>query len=231
MMENNKLTKYELKGMLNYNNIDENNAVKVSFKSLVTISELLESSFAKDVSNIMNKENIISYHNQRAMPFYNLNGQICYRVSDVQKWARVNLLSFNEGKNLIPNFFVCSVKERKASNIPPELSKHSKNLWEFPTQSSPCVYFLIDGVDIVYVGQSKNLSTRIISHKKDKNFTRVIYMVVAENDLDKVERFYEEELLPKYNKAHYVKKLKEEKGLFNGLLYNMKKIKSRKNNN
>ena len=66
-------------------------------------------------------------------------------------------------------------------------------------------------MDIVYVGQSKNLPQRIQDHKQTKKFTRVIYMIVSINKLDEVEQFYEKELLPKYNNAHYVKKLKKER--------------------
>ena len=198
-------------GDYDYGNFNEDGTINTTFGSLKTIEELLESTFAKNISNIMSKKDIMSYHNQKAMPFYNLNGKICYKIQEVQSWARINLLSFNKGKDLIPNFYVCGVKEQKAENIPYELSKHSNNLWELPTDLSPCVYFLIDGVDIVYVGQSKNLPQRIQDHKQTKKFTRVIYMIVSINKLDEVEQFYEKELLPKYNNAHYVKKLKKER--------------------
>ena len=33
----------------------------------------------------------------------------------------------------------------------------------------PCVYFLMNGQELIYIGQTKNLNTRISRHRFDKN--------------------------------------------------------------
>lgn len=49
------------------------------------------------------------------------------------------------------------------------------------------IYFLIQDGAIVYVGKSNNLSARISSHKKDKEFDSVRYLDVQAEDQDALE--------------------------------------------
>lgn len=65
------------------------------------------------------------------------------------------------------------------------------------------VYFLLDGKDVVYVGQSIGVIYRVHQHITEgvKKFTRWCYVSVPKNKLDEVERFYITLLRPKYNKA------------------------------
>lgn len=62
------------------------------------------------------------------------------------------------------------------------------------------VYFLLDGEDVVYVGQSKHGLYRPFSHR-DKNFNRVAFITCEENKLDYFETQYIRKYRPKYNKS------------------------------
>lgn len=60
------------------------------------------------------------------------------------------------------------------------------------------VYFLLDGDDVVYVGQSRNVYSRISSHSA-KNFNRYAFVPCAVEALDKLESLYIHLLRPKLN--------------------------------
>lgn len=63
------------------------------------------------------------------------------------------------------------------------------------------IYFLCRDDRIVYIGQAVDLSRRIPQHLKEKNFDRVFYINVKEEDLNNVEieliKYYQ----PEYNKT------------------------------
>jgi len=65
----------------------------------------------------------------------------------------------------------------------------------------PVVYFLVSGLDVVYVGKTISLPSRIDSHLSDvsKTFDEILYVELLEDQLNEIEqkliRFYK----PKYN--------------------------------
>src|SRR5262245_40058745 len=63
------------------------------------------------------------------------------------------------------------------------------------------VYFLRQGTQIVYVGQSKNVAVRVAAHWADncKSFDNVQAMRVPAELLDSVEQYWIRKLRPKYN--------------------------------
>lgn len=67
-----------------------------------------------------------------------------------------------------------------------------------PPRIGPCVYFLFDGDEIVYVGQSIDLQNRLRGHEF-KTFDRVAYYLVPEDRIDEEERRWIFGLRPKYN--------------------------------
>jgi len=64
----------------------------------------------------------------------------------------------------------------------------------------PGVYFLLNGCEVCYVGQTVNLMCRLGDHQKSKRFSRVLFLPTVEAQLDFVERHYIDLLLPLYNK-------------------------------
>lgn len=67
-----------------------------------------------------------------------------------------------------------------------------------PWNHATGVYFLLDGDDVVYVGQSRNVYSRISSHPV-KNFNRYAFVPCAVEALDKLESLYIHLLRPTLN--------------------------------
>jgi hypothetical protein len=65
------------------------------------------------------------------------------------------------------------------------------------------VYFLLDDAEVVYVGQSINIMSRIATHASEgiKEFNRWCYLTAKRADLTELESFYIVLLRPKYNVA------------------------------
>lgn len=62
------------------------------------------------------------------------------------------------------------------------------------------VYFLMDGEEVVYVGQTCDLKNRIGRHRKDKAFTGVYFVRVRVDRLLERERHYIRKFNPRYNR-------------------------------
>lgn len=71
--------------------------------------------------------------------------------------------------------------------------------WSFP--NCPGIYFLIRENKIVYVGQSKSVVARLLSHYKYKNFDRFYYCKVNESELNDYETYYILKFAPEENKT------------------------------
>jgi hypothetical protein len=67
-----------------------------------------------------------------------------------------------------------------------------------PWTKASGVYFLLDGADIVYVGQAVNVYSRISQHT-DKRFDRYAFVPCQIDALDKLESLYIHCLRPKLN--------------------------------
>jgi predicted GIY-YIG superfamily endonuclease len=70
----------------------------------------------------------------------------------------------------------------------------------------PCLYFLLDGGQVVYVGQTRSFHLRMYQHKNGeastpaKVFNSVRYEVMDRNELDKAEAWHMLQHMPKYNR-------------------------------
>ncbi|EET8237114.1 hypothetical protein FC219_002277 [Escherichia coli] len=78
------------------------------------------------------------------------------------------------------------------------LMPHEIAATALPWKHATGVYFLLDGDDVVYVGQSRNVYSRISSHPA-KNFNRYAFVPCAVEALDKLESLYIHLLRPKLN--------------------------------
>lgn len=65
----------------------------------------------------------------------------------------------------------------------------------------PGIYFLLDGEDVTYVGQSTNVLGRVGQHcaERTKQFQRWAYVACAREELNELERFYIALLRPRDN--------------------------------
>ena len=68
-----------------------------------------------------------------------------------------------------------------------------------PVENSCGVYFLVYKKRIVYVGQSTNVFSRIVTHTQSKTFDSYVFMPCEKKMLDKLESLYIHFLLPPLN--------------------------------
>lgn len=69
-----------------------------------------------------------------------------------------------------------------------------------PIQSKPCVYFLFDEEELIYIGQSTNACARISAHTRDKKFNSITMLPVPKENLDYIELLYIQKYNPAINK-------------------------------
>jgi hypothetical protein len=65
------------------------------------------------------------------------------------------------------------------------------------------VYFLIQGCEIVYVGQSVNVLDRIYNHRYQKDFDRYYYIPCLVGEMGSVENYYIKKFNPVLNMRKY----------------------------
>lgn len=115
--------------------------------------------------------------------------------------------------NRKPITFLIQQNMAQAENVPFELSQVSK-VYECDFESDysvfrPGVYFLYKGSCLQYIGQSISILNRIRSHREDKDFDKVFYIPVSEEDLDHVETHLINKYKPPLNKKDGVAKYKD----------------------
>jgi hypothetical protein len=128
------------------------------------------------------------------IPHYRIdNGEPLFVLSELRRWIDENALDRNEGNRLPTEIII----HRNNSSLPtprsiPETLHLIPNLRELKSvsdlMSARCgIYFLLLAEKLVYIGQSKNVATRVGSHAKEKHFNRVLYLAWPSFDLDRVE--------------------------------------------
>jgi len=95
--------------------------------------------------------------------------------------------------------------------IPESLEEIKGDLYPVCTTLEECgVYFLVDNGEVVYVGQSINVSSRVSNHFKDKTFEHAFAIACCAAELDDVERKWIDKLLPIYNRDFRTLSLRKE---------------------
>ena len=174
-----------------------------NFDNMKTLDEILEHSSVKNITKFIKKRELYKYEKLGYIPCYYIGNKKVYKVNEVAKWIKDQLIFAHDGSNILNKFNVTLNTSKKPISIPTELTNHNGDLYEYSIIPS-CVYFLIDAGQIVYVGQSTNLASRLIQHRNNKEFNRVLYMPIENNRLDEVERFFIETLEPKYNAEQFI---------------------------
>lgn len=88
----------------------------------------------------------------------------------------------------------------------PEITKEtitsSASKYLHPGEPYCGIYFLILDDEIVYVGQSRDIKSRISQHSKtDKFWDKFFYILCERDQLNKLESHYINQFKPKYNIA------------------------------
>ena len=179
----------------------ENASFGFSFK---TFDDLMKMKKIKDLKNWIPKKAFKKYNAQGLIPHYNINGTKAFKLNEVLAWIKDELIERHDGFQIISRFYSYKAGTKKPTEVPNVLINHAEDLEEISIFTPPCVYFLLYNIEIVYVGQSVNVPARIHQHTLNKDFNRVLYLPVVEENLLKVERFFIEQFQPKYNKENFV---------------------------
>ena len=169
-----------------------------SFDNMKTLDEILESTPIKNITQFIKKKEIYKYDKLGYIPCYHVGKNKGYKIQEVSNWIKEHLITAYNGSKILTKFNVTLNTAKKPTVLPEELTNHDGDLYEYSVVP-PCVYFLIDSGQIVYVGQSVNLGGRLVQHKINKEYNRVLYMPIELERLDEIERFFIETLDPKYN--------------------------------
>lgn len=81
------------------------------------------------------------------------------------------------------------------TTLPPEVAESATTI----RLVGPCVYFLLDGEEVVYVGSSRNGVRRIIYHIGRFEFDSAAVLPVHENERVAKEYYYIRHMQPKHN--------------------------------
>lgn len=127
-----------------------------------------------------------------------------FKKTEIKAWIKVNLYRTVNAKKINNRFNVFVDSNKLVSiGIPKELQgiKDLKICDNY--RLPPCVYFLIDIEEVVYVGKSENLYARLTTHIIEgvKGFNRVFYITIPSINMNEVEMKFIKSLKPKYNMA------------------------------
>lgn len=127
------------------------------------------------------------------------DGPPVFLKKSIVPWVKGNLLRIEEGRDLDP--LPVLVQKSAPLDVPIELCDISDQLFEMPFLKSSGVYFLIKSGKIVYVGQSRSVYSRIMTHGKEKDFDRALFLRVPESRLNQIEAAFIGLLKPALNQT------------------------------
>lgn len=140
---------------------------------------------AEEVQSItgVDKETLLQYAKSGCCPHVLVaHKEIFFIRSHVVRWIRENLLHVCDGTEIAPVPIL--VKEPCQWAVPQSLALVADRLIEVPEISG--IYFLVLGGEVVYVGQSCNVATRILNHK-NKTYDRALVLPCPRSKLNEIE--------------------------------------------
>jgi hypothetical protein len=139
-------------------------------------------------------------------PHYTANGTgPFYKKSEIRQWAKDNLIVRRGGFPVPRTIDVLRpIYEAENSRCPPLAIAATQGLcFVAITAGTSGVYFLCDGDEVVYVGQSScvalRLGTHIMEGVKKFDHNRVFFLPCPIESLNLIEQHYIETLKPRYN--------------------------------
>lgn len=119
---------------------------------------------------------------------------------DILEWAKTHLFEMQSGSKLTIEVMCTEQIKADPFEVPQCLVALADKLkTTSATRSGPCIYFLVENGEVVYVGQSTNLSGRLGQHVGIKPFDQVFYFLVPEDHLFEVENSLIKFLRPRLN--------------------------------
>ncbi|MCS6285207.1 MAG: GIY-YIG nuclease family protein [Nitrospira sp.] len=138
------------------------------------------------------------------VPHFRIDGgPPLFSLAGLKDYVRRHLVTVCPGEPLPINLRPVVQQPPAPATIPRALAEVEARLCEIPPlEYPPCVYFLVLKQEIVYVGQSRNLLSRLGQHREDgKCWDRVLYLPVPADRLLEVESLWIKTLQPALNRA------------------------------
>ena len=152
----------------------------------------------------MYEDRILKLADAKQMPHYRFDGgPPKFRIKEVKEWmvdtGKVYWYSGSKFSHQVVNYQ--APPDVKGADLPKELA-NLKGLLHLSSLIAPSgVYFLVDGKEVVYIGQSVSPTERVGTHRREqtKTFTHVLLLPIPQSDLNNVEGALIRSLKPKYN--------------------------------
>ncbi len=164
---------------------------------------------AEEVAKVVriSAERILQLSRAQVLPHFRIDGgEPLFSVPILKAYVRRHLTVECEGAPL-PLDLRPVVLKPVTESVPIALSMVQERLRECPAiDVPPCVYFLIDGETILYVGQSCNLPARLVQHSQiGRQWERALFLPVPELELLRVETHWIRALKPSWNRSRFSK--------------------------
>jgi len=149
----------------------------------------------------LSAERLIELAQLSYVPFHTIDGYGPYFIkTDVKEWVEKNLIQYHDDNPYPIRPVLLSENDQPAFNqLPKQLQAMAGDLQAYYGPWYPhAVYFLCDVDEVVYVGQSSNLPSRLDFHLKDKNkdFNHIFYLPVIRSEALKTEDRFIQTLQP-----------------------------------
>jgi hypothetical protein len=165
---------------------------------------------AKSLGNTISAERLIELAAAGYAPHYLIDGGgPWFKIMELREWFDHNAVQVRGGLPMPTRLsLIVAAESRPASDAPASISRLIGLRHIDPAHFlCPGVYFLCQGDEVVYVGQSVNVPDRVMSHLREsrrpagKTFDplRVFYLPVPESELLRVESEFIGRLQPRYN--------------------------------
>lgn len=161
---------------------------------------------SEQLRGVVSAARILELAEASYMPCWRIDGKFWFQVGDVKDWLARNVFIEQKG-GVYPRVITVTVQSmlgESAQDVPLSLATFSDRLHTLPLVfHPPCVYFLIRGNTVVYVGQSTTLLARISQHLQGpptKLFDRVVYLPIPKAELLRVESAFIAAIKPEYNR-------------------------------
>jgi hypothetical protein len=165
---------------------------------------------AKSLGDTISAERLIELAEAGYAPHHLIDGRgPWFKIMELREWFDQNAVQARGGLPMPTRLsLVVPAEYRPASDAPESISRLTGLLHVDPAHMRcPGVYFLCDGDEVVYVGQSVSVPVRVMSHIHEsrrptgKTFdpSRIFYLSVPEGELLRVESEFIRRLRPRHN--------------------------------
>lgn len=152
-------------------------------------------------------ERILELSRAQVLPHFRIDGgEPLFYPPMLRAYVREHLITACPGASL-PLDLRPVVATPVSRDVPTALTLVRDRLCEWPgIELPPCIYFLITDEAVCYVGQSRNLASRLAQHSNHgRRWDRALFLPVPESDLLRVEREWIRTLQPPWNRAGVTK--------------------------